>query len=207
MRTDIPAHPDAEIERVRLLSDGRFKLQSVRFRHRRFDGAWSGPREWELWRRGEAAAVLPYDPHADRVLLIEQFRLPALAAGVDPVQLELPAGLDDRGEGAEATLRREAVEEAGIELGRLAPVGRFLLSPGGSDELCALYVGEATLPESDADAPTHGLAEEQEDIRLRIRPALAAIAEARAGRTGNGISAIALLWLALERDRLRREWA
>jgi len=49
----------------------------VKFRHRRFDGTMSGIRTWEVWRRGRASALLPYNPIADAVVLIEQFRFPA----------------------------------------------------------------------------------------------------------------------------------
>ena len=71
----------------------RFALQRVRFRHARFDGTPSGILTWELWRRGQGVVILPYDPVTDRVALIEQFRLPALAAGLPPVMTECPAGL------------------------------------------------------------------------------------------------------------------
>jgi ADP-ribose pyrophosphatase len=105
---------------IELLSEqrvwsGRFPLDVVRFRHRRFDGTVSGEKTWEVWRRGRAAAVLPYDPTADAVVLIEQFRLPALVAGLDPVLVEMPAGLCDDGEAAEATARRETLEEMGTD--------------------------------------------------------------------------------------------
>ena len=76
----LPPHPDVELLSEQRVWSGRFPLDVVRFRHRRFDGAMSGVKTWEVWRRGRAAAVLPYDPAADAVVLIEQFRLPALAA-------------------------------------------------------------------------------------------------------------------------------
>src|SRR6185437_12660741 len=107
----LPHHPDVELLSEQRVWGGRFPLDVVRFRHRRFDGAMSGQRTWELWRRGPAAAVLPYDPWADAVVLIEQFRLPALAAGLAPVLLELPAGLCDGDEPPEATAQREMLEE------------------------------------------------------------------------------------------------
>ncbi|MDB5401812.1 MAG: nudF, partial [Rhodopila sp.] len=89
----IPPHPDVVIESEQRVWSGRFPLDVVKFRHRRFDGTLSNTRTWELWRRGRAAALLPYDPIADALVLIEQFRFPALAAGVDPTLVELPAGL------------------------------------------------------------------------------------------------------------------
>ena len=204
----LPPHPDTAIEADDTVWDGRFPLQRIRFRHRRFDGRMSGPRTWELWRRGRAAALLPYDPRADAVVLIEQFRLPALAAGIDPVLVEVPAGLCDPGESVEATLRREAGEEIGLIPRRLVPIGDFLLTAGGSDERVALHAGEVTAPDAGEAglAGTAGLAAEEEDIRVRVWPAQAAVSAALAGRFANAVTTIALLWLGHRREWLREEW-
>ena len=51
----LPPHPDTAIESDETVWHGRFPLQRIRFRHRRFDGHMSGLRTWELWRRGRAA--------------------------------------------------------------------------------------------------------------------------------------------------------
>ena len=199
----LPAYPGLVIEAAETVWDGRFPLQRVRFRHTRFDGAQSGPRTWELWRRGRAAAMLPYDPVTDQVVLIEQFRLPALAAGLDPIMLEVPAGLCDAGEDAEATIRREMQEETGLEPTDMVPIGDYLLTPGGADERCMLFAGRVSAP---VGPGRFGLATEGEDIRLVLRPALVAIEDALAGRTPNSVLAIALLWLAARREWLRHEW-
>jgi ADP-ribose pyrophosphatase len=205
----LPAHPDVEVRSEQRGWNGRFPLDVVRFRHRRFDGEWSGLKKWEVWRRGRAAAVLPYDPVADVVVLIEQFRLPALAAGLDPVLVELPAGLCDDGEAPETTARRETVEEMGLEVGALQRIGGFLLTPGGSDELCELYVGRVQAPPADADgiAGHAGMASEHEDIRVRVWPAAKAIEAALAGQFPNSVAAIGLLWLAARHAALREEWS
>ncbi len=206
--TDIPSHPDLIVESCETAWNGRFPLQVVRFRNRRFDGEFSGVRTWELWRRGRAGAVLPYDPVRDRVVLIDQFRLPAAAAGVDPVMVEVPAGLCSPGENPTETLRREAREEAGLDIRRLHPIGDFLLTPGGCDERVSLYAGEITAPAADQDglASYAGLAEENEDIRVRVWPADAAIEAALAGAMPNVVTAVALLWLAARRASLRELW-
>lgn len=204
----LPPHPDVIVESEERAWSGRFPIELIRFRHRRFDGAMSGQRTWELWRRGAAAAVLPYDPQRDAVVMIEQFRLPALAAGVDPVLVELPAGLCDAGEAPDVTARREMQEEMGLTVGALLPVGAFLLTPGGADELCHLYVGRVTAPPADsAGLVGHaGLASEDEDIRIRVWPAATAIAAAVEGRMINSVTSIGLLWLAARRDWLRADW-
>jgi ADP-ribose pyrophosphatase len=204
----LPAFPGLEVTDQQRVWNGRFPLDVIRFRHRRFDGAMSGERTWELWRRGPAAAALPYDPVTDAVVLIEQFRLPALAAGLDPVLIELPAGLADAGEAAETTVRRETQEETGLQVGRLEKIGDFLLSAGGSDERCALFVAELRLPADAGNSIGHGgLASEDEDIRVRVWPAEAAIAAVMAGGVANSVAAIGLLWLATQRPRLRAEWS
>src|SRR5258708_36882197 len=63
----LPPHPDVVVEAEQRVWSGRFPLDVVKFHQRRFDGAMSGTRTWELWRRGQAAALLPYDPVADAV--------------------------------------------------------------------------------------------------------------------------------------------
>ena len=201
----LPPHPDIKIVSEQTVWSGRFRVDVVQFRNRRFDGSMSGLRTWELFRRGRAAAALPYDPVRDRVALIQQFRLPALAAGMVPVMVEVPAGLCDDDEDPAVTARREVGEESGLVLGSLHEIGQFLLTPGGSDEQCTLFMGHADLP--DGLAKSGGLASEQEDIRLHVMDAGEAIEQAIAGAYPNSVTAIALLWLAARRDWLRREWA
>ncbi len=204
----LPDYPGVAVESEQRAWDGRFPIDIVRFRHRRFDGALSGIRTWELWRRGRAAAVVPYDPVQDAVVLIDQFRLPALAAGLDPVLVELPAGLCDPDELPETTARREMQEEMGLTVHELVRVGGFLLTAGGSDELCNIYVGRVEAPPADAEgiAGHGGLAAEHEDIRVRVWPAARAIQAAVDGRMANSVTTIGLLWLAARREWLRQEW-
>jgi ADP-ribose pyrophosphatase len=180
----------------------------IEFRQRRFDGAWSGTRRWEVFLRGRAAALLPYDPVSDSVVLIEQFRLPAFLAGLQPVMTELPAGLSDGDETAEETIRRELIEEAGLTADRLERVGEFLLTPGGSDELVTLFAGRVAAPPCGPDgiAGIGGLAAEQEDIRLRVWPAARAIEAAVAGEFANSVTSLGLLWLAARHSWLRERW-
>jgi len=205
----IPPHADVQIISSDTAWKGRFSVEIVKFRHRRFDGAMSGIRTWELFCRGRAAAVLPYDPITDHVALIEQFRLPALAAGVDPVMVEIPAGLCDGSEDPADTVLREAQEEMGFAVDLLEPIGDFVLTPGGSDERCTMFIGRIRTPQARPDGLVGqgGLAAEQEDIRVRLHSAADAIEAAVAGRFPNSVTTIALLWLAARRDWLRAHWA
>lgn len=205
---NLPPSPGVVIERQDAAWSGRFGVEVVRFRHRRFDGAMSAPRTWELFRRGRAAALLPYDPWTDQVVLIEQFRLPALAAGVDPMMIEVPAGLCEPGETPEQTIRRETEEEMGLSADLLVPVVDVVLSAGASDERLALFAGRVRAPAVGADGigRTGGLLAENEDIRVRVFPATDAIERAADGHYTNSVTALALLWLGIRRDRLRAAW-
>jgi ADP-ribose pyrophosphatase len=197
--------PDVAIERAERVWQGRFAVDVVAFRQRRFDGAMSGTRTWEFMRRGRAAALVPYDPVRDVVVLIEQFRFPAYAAGLMPVMVELPAGLCDGDETPEETIAREMQEEMGLSADRVERMGDFLLTPGGADELCTIFVGRVRAPE-DAALATFGLADEQEDIRRRVWPAAEAEAAAIAGQFQNAVTSLGLLWLAARRPALRKKW-
>ncbi len=206
----IPPYDGLTLDSLDTVWNGRFPLQRVVFRNRRFDGTPSKPRTWELWRRGAAAAVLPYDPVADQVVVIEQFRLPALAAGVDPVMVEFAAGLAEAGEAPATVAAREAREEMGLSVDRLHRIGLFVLTPGGADEACTLFAGRVRVPPHgvgpDGVIGYGGLAAEQEDIRVRALPAQRAIENALAGQYPNSVTTIGLLWLAAKRDWLRLAW-
>ena len=202
----IPAHPDAIIEKQDRAWSGRFAVDLIRFRHRRFDGTMSDARTWELWRRGRAVALVPYDPVADTVVLIEQFRLPALVAGLPPVMVELPAGLIEDGEDPEAAMHRELEEEVRMTADRLMKIGGFLLSAGGCDEMLDIYLGRVHAPVTGILGHA-GAEAEGEDIRARVWPAREAIARALDGAFANSVTAIGLLWLAAKREDLRKQWS
>ncbi len=159
-----------------------------------------------MFERGHAAAVLPYDPVRDRVVLIEQFRIGAAAAEArgGPWLLELVAGIIEDGESPERVVRREAVEEAGCELGEIEPVCDYLVSPGGTSEQTCLFVGRVDLG---AAGGVHGLDAEHEDIRVHVVDAGEAIAMADDGRIANAAGIIGMFWLARHRERLREAWA
>ena len=204
----IPTHPDVVIQSEERVWSGRFPLDVVKFRHRRFDGDMSATRTWELWRRGQAAALLPYDPVADAVVLIEQFRLPALAAGTDPTLVELPAGLCEENEDPVETVRREMREEMNMDADRIERIGGFMLTAGGADEFCHLYVGRVVAPPADGEGIVGfgGEASESENIRVRVWSASEAVDAAFVGCFTNSMTAIGLFWLASKREWLREKW-
>ena len=183
---------------------GYLAVADLRVRHRRFDGGWSPPLARTVVAYGDAVTVLPYDPVRDRVLLIEQFRPTPVARGDrNPWCIEVVAGRVDRAEDAADTARREAAEEAGITLGRLAEIGGYYPTPGLDCEHITGFVGEAELAH---EGGLHGLAGEHEDIRAFVLGFDSAMAAAAEGAVNTGPALISLLWLAANRDRLRADW-
>jgi ADP-ribose pyrophosphatase len=184
---------------------GFFRIDRYRLRHRLYSGGMSGALTREIFERGNAVAVLLYDPLRDALVLIEQFRLAAHLAGLPAWQLEIVAGIIDRpGESASEVVRREAKEEAGLVIiGDVLPIHRYLASPGGSTETVALYCGRV---DASRAGGIHGLADEQEDIKVVVKSYDEAMALLAADKIDNGFTMVALYWLAANRARLRREW-
>ncbi|HSK40940.1 MAG TPA: NUDIX domain-containing protein [Arenibaculum sp.] len=195
---------DVEILRKDTPFKGYFQIDRFRLRHRKFTGGWTGEMEREVFERGHAAAVLLYDPVRDAVVLIEQFRIGAYAAGRDPWLLEVVAGIVDDGETPEDVARRETREEAGCDVTELIPIADFLASPGASSETIKLYCGRV---DAAVDGGVFGLAEEHEDIRVKILPVAEAIALLDGGTLTNAPLIIALHWLARRHDDLKDRWS
>ncbi|EGT4371063.1 ADP-ribose diphosphatase [Cronobacter malonaticus] len=194
---------DVEIIAREKLYRGFFSLDLYRFRHRLFNGEMSGEVRREIFERGHAAVLLPFDPVRDEVVLIEQIRIAAFDTSDTPWLLELVAGMIEPGETVEEVARREAMEEAGLSVGRVKKFMSYLASPGGTSERLSLMVGEV-------DATTaqgiHGLADENEDIRVHVVSREQAYQWVEEGRIDNAASVIALQWLQLHHQALRNEW-
>lgn len=194
---------DVEVVSRALPYAAYFDTEDIRLRHRTFDGGMSAELDRACFRAGDAVTVLPYDPVSDRVLLIEQFR-PACFVRGDPVPwvLEPVAGRCDGDEPLEVVARREAQEEAGLDLTHLERIAAYYPSPGVTTEYLTSFVGLCDL--SGASAETgFGLASEGEDIRTIVLGFEDAFGLVASGEADAGPLILSLLWLARERDRLR----
>lgn len=198
-----PGKKRVEVLKKKTPYKGYFQMDVYHLRHCKYDGGWTAPMSRELFERGHAAAVLLYDPDRDCVVLIEQFRIGAYAAGVEPWLTEVVAGIIAAGENPEEVVRREAVEEAGCEIQDLVPIGTFLMTPGASSETLAMYCGRV---DSKGVGGVHGLDHECEDIRCFVVPAEEALPLVMACPCPNANTVIALQWLMLNRTELNRRW-
>jgi len=117
---------------------------------------------------GRSACVLPYDPDRKLALIVRLPRAPLLLHGAAANIIEAPAGMISAGESAEETVRREAMEEAGLHLGELEPIATCWPSPGVLAERTHLFL--APYRSTDRVGPGGGLAEESEAITVEELP-------------------------------------
>ncbi|MDQ7011032.1 MAG: NUDIX domain-containing protein [Mariprofundaceae bacterium] len=172
------------------LHRGFFRLDAYTVEHECFDGSTQIICREHL-ERGDAVAVLLFDPVRDEVLLIEQFRIGPAVRGDDAWLIEVVAGMIDEGEDAETAARREAVEEAGYEPRRLHHLARYYSTPGGSSERIDLFLGEV-----DRESPVAGgggMRHEHEDIRVHWVTRERAMEWLHAGRIDSGAPMLALI--------------
>jgi ADP-ribose pyrophosphatase len=193
----------AELVRQEVAFQGYFKVVRYFFRHGLHQGGQSKVISREVFERGQAAAVLPYDPIRDEVVLIRQFRAGAYVAGHHPFTWEIVAGIIENGETAEALVRREAVEEAGLTVVDLVPMQNVMLTPGACSEACHIFLGRA---DTATAGGIFGVESEGENILVKVMSFSEAYALVERREVDNAVSVIALQWLALHREEIRRHW-
>jgi len=142
--------------------DGYFKMLKYRLKHSLFKGGESEPFTRELLERGHAVAVLLHDPKRDEIVLVEQFRIGAIASD-NPWLVELVAGMIEPGEQAEEVARREAEEECGAILSNLHFIADYYSTVGACSETTTLYYSQIDARQVGG---IHGLDSENEDIRV-----------------------------------------
>ncbi len=213
MRSHPPLSPaDVKVVERATPFQGYFRLDHYRLKHRLFEGGWSGEMSREVFERGHAVAVLPYDPDRDEVVLIEQFRPGAYAAlasewfddGASPWLVECVAGIIDKGENPDDVARRELIEETGLEAIQLTQLFHYLASPGGSSESVFLYC--ARIDSANAGG-VYGMTDEHENIRVFSVSADEAFKLMDQGRIINAMTIIGLQWLRANGDHIRIEWS
>lgn len=190
---------DLQVLSQKTLYKGFFTMEAYTFKHRLFAGGWSEPITREVFERGDAVVVLPYDPKTDQVVLIEQVRMPALGKSNSPWLLELVAGMIPANESAESVAHKELSEESGLQAKQMNYVNSYLASPGGTSERFFFYWAEV-----DASLATglHGLDDEHEDIKLHVVSRAEAFKRVVNGEIDNASTVIGLQWLELNYQNL-----
>lgn len=196
---------DIDIEESDTAYSGFFRILRYRLRHKLFSGEWSKTLHRELFVRGDSVGVLLYDPARDCVALAQQFRIGCLDNPEGAWVWEVVAGMVKPGENSLQVALREVAEETGLQVsaGQLQPITRYYSSPGGTDERLQLYCALCHLP-PDIEG-IYGLAEESEDIRVKVFSTPAVFDAMLAGTINNAATIIALQWLYINLDRLRQQ--
>ena len=194
------------IERQRRLLDDFFKVDEYSVAHQQIDGSIGAAQRRLVFERGDSAAVLLWHAENDAVVLVEQFKLPALIgrgrdahAAADGWIVETVAGMIDPGETPEAAAIRETLEETGYRIGRLQRIGKFFVSPGGTSERVFLFYAEV----HDGERATSGSGIAGEDIRVVQIPIAELLDRLDRGMIEDAKLAIAAYWLRSQRRPIR----
>jgi nudix-type nucleoside diphosphatase (YffH/AdpP family) len=153
----------------------------------------------EVLLRAPAACVLLYDKVLDVVLVVEEFRIGNLAAGLPEDQcwsLGPVAGMIEPGSTPAETARREAAEEAGFDADGILMYGPFstLPSPGGLGEIIHHFVAFCDLSNV-VNGTRFGLADEHESTVVHLLPRVEAMDMLTSGAPLNGLLVTCLLHL------------
>lgn len=184
-----------------MLHDGFFKVKRFVFQYDRFQGSPLTGVSREVFLRGTAVGVLLVDPAKRQIILVEQFRAGAAAAGAEnPWLIELVAGIVEQGEAPEEVAVRESEEEAGCIPVKLIPMHHYWVSPGGSDEDFYLFCG---LVDSGTVDDFGGLEHENEDIKVHKLSFEAAFNWLKQGKLNNAMAIIGVQWLMLNQSQLQ----
>lgn len=171
------------------------QVEVLQLQHRLFASGEYGPTiTREIVRRRRAAGVFVYDPRLEKFLLIEQFRAGALTAADTPWQLEIIAGLIDDDEDPILCVQREAKEEANCHIDNVRLIHHYYTSTGASDEFFSFYAATADLSQASG---IHGLASENEDIRVHVFNYSDMQALQQQGHLRNAQLLIAMQWFQL----------
>jgi len=199
--------PAVEILSSRVAYEDFVRVTTFKIRTQRFDGSWTDPYTRNVMATGEsgnAVVVLAYDPERDVVVLVEQFRMPALMRDRKSAwPLETAAGLIAHGEDPLETAKREVMEETGCTPRRMEKVGEMFSGPGAFAEVLYCYIAAVTAGNS---GTTHGLAHEEENIRLHVLTVEDAVKLADSGAIEDIKTVFMLNWLARHHDSLRHRW-
>jgi ADP-ribose pyrophosphatase len=186
-----------------IVYQGFFRVEKYRLKHTLFGGGWSAEITRELFVRGSCVAVLLYDADTDQVILIEQFRAGAILNPDKAWLVEIVAGAIEAGEIAEEVAYRESWEEAGCEIQQLMVINEFYTTPGGSSEWITLFCGKV---DSTQVGGIHGLDHEDEDILVRAVDFDEVYCMLENREIDSAIPIIAIQWLALNKQKLKRKW-
>ena len=198
---------DVEVLESEQCYSGFLSIKRLSLKHRLYGGGWSPVLARELMCREPGVGVLLYDPALDKVLLVEQFRVGCLNDADSPWTIELVAGIVDTDESVCEIAVRECKEEANVIVSQLLPICEYYNSPGGSTEKLSVFCAKVSVADHEnlpQSQKVFGLVEEGEDIRSIVMSRVEAEQAVCSGLINNAMSIIAIQWLTLNLERVKK---
>lgn len=188
-----PKRLKAVIHGKTALHEGFLRLYRYEFEVETYEGGIRRE-SWEMMERGDAVAVLGYDPARDVVVLGNEFRPGVLVAGEYPYRDNLIAGGIEHDESPLQAAVREMQEETGLALRDpvIVHAGAFV-SSGGTSERIVIVFG---LVDASQAGGVHGNPQESEDILTVVLPATVFIERVRGGDINDLKTLVAGYWFA-----------
>jgi ADP-ribose pyrophosphatase len=140
------------------------KVEKSKVKWERFEGGMGEAAIRYVVRRGDSVGVVPVCSKSGHIILVKQFRLPAVRGKSDGYLWEIPAGMVDGGEHTAQTASRELFEETGLKSHAVEPLISFFLSPGLLDERIHLFY--ALVDNCEALLDVGGNPDEQENLLI-----------------------------------------
>lgn len=196
---------DVEVKSIERKYDGFFKINQYQIAHKLFNGGMSSVFSREIFERGDAVVLIPYDPIKDRLVFNQQFRPGALRTQEEPWLLEFVAGMFGENESPVDVAIREAKEEANLTVAveDILPVMNYLSSPGGTSEQMHVYIAKV---DSENVEGVYGLESENEDIQVLTLARSEALTLLKEGKINNAATIIGLQWLQIHLEDIRTKW-
>ena len=188
-----------DIIKKKTLHSGFFKIHEYTFKHIKHDGKWSKTLTREVFSGGQVAAVLPFDPIAKKIILIDQFRNGLIGHKQNPIMKEMVAGFIDNNESPKNAAIRECKEETGCEVKKIKKILSYYPAPGSSHSYYHLFLAEV---KSFNGKKIFGRKDEDEDILVQAYSTKDVKNMLNNGKIINGITIIALQWFYLNYKKL-----
>ncbi len=198
-------HKNVCVHNKRTTYQGFFKIDEYKISHSLYCGGQSEQLTREIFERGDAVVLMPYDPVNDLVVVIEQFRPGALRENETPWLLEFVAGMFGKDENPIDVAIRQAKEEANLDINasETIKIMKYLSSPGGMSEAIHLFVAKVDATDI---AGVYGLPEEGEDILVHVLSREDAHTLLSQGKITNAATIIGLQWLQMNYGALQKKW-
>jgi nudix-type nucleoside diphosphatase (YffH/AdpP family) len=179
------------IHSERKIFDDHYRINEFKYSQEKFDGGISGIQRKLVFERGNSVAAVMYNKVTEKLIFINQFRMPAYTRGEGWI-IEIVAGSMAEGEESLTTMVREIEEETGYQVTNPEFITSFFSTPGACSEKVDLYYAEVTPDQKTQKGG--GLEEEGEDIEIIELTLNEAQAKIKTGEIIDAKTIIGVLW-------------